>query len=65
MTIARLGEGKWHVVRVMSVKSTTIFTACRIELKPFMSSLRKVETEVKDGEPTCKHCIRLRVGEVI
>ena len=66
MTVARLGEtGKWHVVVAASTKSESVFTTCKIELKPIKSSLRTVEIEIKKGEPTCKHCIRLRVGEVL
>lgn len=61
MTVARLGEGKWHIVRVMAVKAGAVHTACRIELKPFASTLRKVEIEIKDGVPTCKHCLRFGV----
>ena len=65
MTVARLGEGKWHTVRVMSIHAESVHTACRIELKPFASQLRKVEIEIKEGEPTCKHCVRLRVGRIV
>lgn len=66
MTVARLGEaGKWHVVRVMTVLADRVFTLCKNELRPIVSPLRKVNIEIKEGEPTCKHCIRLRVGEVL
>ncbi len=54
--VARLGEGKWHVVRAAG--TDVKYTACSIELRPFKSSLRTVEVESKNGEPTCKHCIR-------
>jgi hypothetical protein len=66
MTIAKLGEtGKWHVVRMLEVKAGSVFTACRIKLEPIKSSLRTVEVEVKEGKPTCKHCLRLRMKEII
>ncbi len=57
--VARLGEGKWHVVRAVNTGGTGVkYTACSIELRPFSSSLRTVKVESKNGEPTCKHCIR-------
>lgn len=65
MTVARLGEaGKWHVVRIMAVISGSVYTACRIKLEPIKSSLRTVEVEVKEGQPTCKHCLRLAVAKL-
>jgi len=62
MTVAKLGEaGKWHVVRVKL--AVAVFTACQKELGPFSSSLRNVKLEIKEGEPTCKHCIRFVAKE--
>ncbi len=54
--VARLGEGKWHVVRAAG--TGVKYTACNIELRPFGSALHWVNVESKNGEPTCKHCIR-------
>lgn len=57
--IAKLGEaGKWHRVLWYSENPISYRTACHLTLEPFASTLRSVEIAVKDGEPTCKHCIR-------
>lgn len=55
--IARLGEvGKWHIVRARA--SDQVHTACSITLADIVSSLRTVKVEQRNGEPTCKHCLR-------
>jgi hypothetical protein len=65
MIIARLGEaGKWHVVRVTS-GAGAVHTACNAVLRNVSSLIRTTIVETKNGEPTCKHCLRLRMKEII
>lgn len=57
--IVKLGEaGRWHALVASSLRCA--FTACSVELRPIESRLRVAELEFKDGEPTCRNCLRIR-----
>jgi hypothetical protein len=58
--IARLGDGKWHIVRAFSDEGDGCeeWAACGIVLRPVRSSVMSSEVEVRQGQPTCEHCVR-------
>lgn len=57
MKLARLGAGKWHVVKVYGDSEAHV--ACGIMLRPIASAMPSVAMALTymDGEPTCRHCI--------
>ena len=60
-SIARLGNGKWHIVRVYS--SSDVHTACGITISGRVYDDHDgtrviISVEQKNGEPTCAHCKR-------
>jgi len=55
--VVKLGDaGKWHCVRTYG--STAYYTAYSLTLRDVVSSVMTIRVERKNGDPTCKHCIR-------
>lgn len=59
MKLARLGAGKWHVVKVYGNHEAHV--ACGNTLRPVVSARPSVAmrlTYQDSGEPTCAHCLK-------